>query len=338
MHYVWVGYTIVQQGGQFVPKDMFMESSYSDDGGATWAAGTKVTTTTDNASGTLLLDKPWVTVSPDAAQTLLINFSVGDNTQQHMFAAVSEDHGLSWRPKVQIENGDNNHGHNLGMPVFDPSDTTGNTVYDVFITYTQVEAGASNYVSLVKSVDRGKTWSQPMVVSAADDQVLFEPPSISADKSHHLYVGYTSSAGAAGKGGAKYWDAMVATVDVSGSTPVVARRTRASDDQGGCFQHFHVMTAVDPATGKVFAGWLDNRQGGKGGTWYSVSSDGGATWSANKLVSDATFTFNPDHQNAQLNFLGDYFGFIWDGSKLRIAWSDPRNGSESQVFYAGGAP
>jgi hypothetical protein len=131
---------------------------------------------------------------------------------------------------------------------------------------------------------------------------------------------------------------MVATVDISGASPVVARRVRVSDDQGGCFQHFHVMTAVDPASGKVFAGWLDNRQGGKGGTWYSVSSDGGATWSANKLVSDTPYTFNPDHQNAQLDFLGDYFGFIFDGSKLRISWSDPRNGSDSQVFYAGGMP
>ena len=98
------------------------------------------------------------------------------------------------------------------------------------------------------------------------------------------------------------------------------------------------MTAVDQATGRVFAGWLDNRDGGKGSTWYSVSNDGGATWGANKRVSDTPYTFNPDHQNAQLNFLGDYFGFIFDGSKLRISWSDPRDGTSSQVFYAGGVP
>ena len=36
--------------------------------------------------------------------------------------------------------------------------------------------------------------------------------------------------------------------------------------------------------------------------------------------------------------LHDYFGFIWDGTKLRFAWSDPRNGSSSQVFYVGGTP
>ena len=96
--------------------------------------------------------------------------------------------------------------------------------------------------------------------------------------------------------------------------------------------------AVDPARGKVFAGWLDNRAGGKGSTWFASSSDQGASWGKNQRISDAEYTFNPDHQNAQLNFLGDYFGFVFDGSKLRISWSDSRNGTESQVFYAGGAP
>ncbi len=176
------------------------------------------------------------------------------------------------------------------------------------------------------------------MVSGGGEQVLFEPPSISADKSHHLYIGYTAAPESAGSAGSRYWDAMVATLDVSSASPVVARRARVSDDQSGCFQHFHVMTAVDPASGKVFAGWLDNRNGGKGATWTASSNDQGATWSANKLVSDTPYTFNPDHQNAQLNFLGDYFGFIFDGTKLRISWSDPRDGKSSQVFYAAGAP
>jgi hypothetical protein len=131
---------------------------------------------------------------------------------------------------------------------------------------------------------------------------------------------------------------MVAAVDVSAPTPVVLHRTRVSDDNGNCYQHIHVMTQVDQATGKVFAGFLDNRDGGKGATWYTYSSDQGASWAANKRVSDTEYTFNADHENAQLNFLGDYFGFIWDGSKLRIAWSDPRDGTSSQAFYAGGAP
>ncbi|MCA1827452.1 MAG: hypothetical protein LC689_11020 [Myxococcales bacterium] len=338
MHYVWVGYTIVQQGSSFVPTDMFMESSYSDNGGATWSAGIRATTTVDNDSGALLLDKPWIAVSPDASQTLMLTFSVGDNSQQHMYAVTSFDHGQSWTPKVQIENGSNDYGHNLGMPVFDPSDPAGNTVYEVFVTYQTVEAGPANSISLVKSADKGAHWGPPIAISAPDDQVLFEPPSISADKDHHLYIGYTSAPGSAGSAGSRYWDAMVAVVDISGGTPVVVRRSRVSDDQGDCFQHFHLMTAVDQATGRVFAGWLDNRDGGKGSTWYAVSNDGGGSWSANKRVSDTPYTFNPDHRNAQLNFLGDYFGFLFDGSKLRISWSDPRDGTSSQVFYAGGTP
>jgi len=250
---------------------------------------------------------------------------------------TSTDHGNSWGPKVAIEQGSNDYGHNLGMPVWDPSDASGNTAYVVFVTYQPVEAGPANSITLSKTTDKGAHWGAPFTVSAPDDQVLFEPPSISMDKNHHVFIGYTASPGSAGSAGARYWDAMVATVDVSGN-PVVARRTRVSDDQADCFQHFHVMTQVDQASGKVFAGWLDNRNGGKGGTYYAVSSDQGASWGASKRASDADYTFNPDHQNAQLNFLGDYFGFFWDGAKLRIAWSDPRNGSESQVFYAGGTP
>jgi hypothetical protein len=338
MHYVWVGYTLTTSGGQPAPKDMFMESSFSDDGGATWSHGIQATTTTDNNNGVLLLDKPWIAVSPDASQTLILNFSVGDNSQQHMYAVISTDHGQSWQPKVSLENGDNNHGHNLGMPVFDPADPTGNTVYVVYVTYTQIAAGTSNSITLVKSTDRGAHWSLPLVVSAADDQVLFEPPSIAADRNHHLYVGYVGAAGSAGAAGARFWDSMVATLDTSGSTPVVAHRARASDDQAACFQHIHTMLQVDPVSGRVFAAWLDNRDGGKGGTYYAVSTDNGASFGSSRLVSDQPYIFNPDHQNAQLKFLGDYFGFLFDGTKLRFAWSDPRNGSDSQVFYAGGAP
>ena len=233
------------------------------------------------------------------------------------------------------------------MPVYDPRDTTGNTVYAIYLRYTAIEAGTSNSVQLVKSTDKGHTWSAPITVSAADDLVLFEPPSIAIDRSGHLYVGYTASPGSAGTSGAAYWDAKVATVDVTSATPTVVRQTRANDDfpagqAAGCYQHFHTMLAVDQATGKVFASWLDNRRAtdGKpsGGVYYASSTDQGTSWAANKRVSDADFPFNPDHQTSQLFFLGDYFGFIFDGAKLRFAWSDPRNGKSSQVFYVGGTP
>ena len=281
------------------------------------------------------MDKPWLAVSPDATQTLLASFAIGNNAQQHLFTATSTDHGHTWHAKVQVENGDTGKGHALGMPVFDPADASGNTAYLVYITYSQLNAGAANAIHLVKSTDRGAHWSAPVAVSAADDQILFEPPSIAADASHHLYVGYVGSPAGASP---SLWDALVATVDISGSSPAVAHRVRASDDQAGCFQHIHDMVQVDRATGHVFAGWLDNRQGGLGGTWYSVSTDGGATFGPSKLVSDTAYPFNPDRTNAQREYLGDYFGFLFDGTRLRFAWSDPRNGSDSQIFYAGGAP
>ena len=345
MHYVWVGYTIVTTTSPASVKDMFVESSYSDDAGATWSPGKQATTTTDNAKGTLLLDKPWVAVGPD--QSLILTFSIGDTNQQHMHAVVSTDHGQTWGASVQIETGANDHGYNLGMPVFDPADKTGSTIYETYVAYTQIAAGASNSVKLVKSTDHGKTWSQPVQVSASDDQVLFEPPSIAMDGQHHLYVGYVSAPGTATAATSKFWDAMVASVDASQASPSVTRRVKVNDDQGSCFQHIHCMVTVDQKVvtgvtgGTVYAGFIDDREtAGKGAVWYTGSSDQGTSWSANKRVSDTDFSFNPDHQTAGLLFLGDYFGFVWDASssKLRSAWSDPRNGTSSQVFYAGGTP
>jgi hypothetical protein len=348
MHYVWVGYTIDNSNPNSpTVKDMFMEAAISDDGGATWHAGgstTKVTDTTDNANGTLLLDKPWIAVGPD--QSLIFTFSIGNNNYQDMYARVSTDHGASWgTTSYRITNGDTAHGHNLGMPVFDPNDATGNTIYLVWITYTDIQATNGNSLQIAKSTDHGHTWSQPMTISAGDDQVLFEPPSIAIDGVHkRLYAGYVASPGSAGASGAKYWDAKVAALDISGAAPVVLRQTRVNDDfppgqSTGCFQHIHCMVQTDPATGRVFAGFIDNRRANAmGGVYYTVSTDQAASWAPNKRVSDADFPFNPDHANSQLKFLGDYFGFFFDGTKLRFAWSDPRNGTSSQPFYVGGAP
>ena len=160
---------------------------------------------------------------------------------------------------------------------------------------------------------------------------------VTAGTKRSLRVGVIG-AGVMGSNHARVLAGLPDTTLVGIVDPLPAHRTRASDDQGACFQHFHCMVQVDQSSGKLYAAWLDNRNGGKGGTYYSVSADQGASFSANKRISDQDFTFNPDHQNAQLNFLGDYFGFLFDGTKLRVAWSDPRNGNDAQVIYAGAAP
>ena len=349
MHYAWYGYTRdTSNPQQTVLKDMFVEAAWSDNGGKTWTAtanDTRVTTTADTQSNAKLVDKPWIAAGPDG--TLILTFTLGDDQQQDLFARVSTDHGATWGAQsyaVTNAASDAKSGHNLGMPVFDPRDATGNTVFVAFLRYTQVQASSTNSIQVVKSTDRGHTWSQPVTVSAAGDQVLFDPPSVAIDKAGHLYVGYAAAAGSAGSAGSTFWDAKVATVDVTAATPSATRQTRVNDDfqaaqAAGCFQHFHTMVAVDGATGKVFAAFLDNRRANAaGGVYYSSSTDQGATWAANKRASDSNFTFNPDRATAQKMFLGDYFGFVFDGSRLRFAWSDPRNGTSSQPFYVGGTP
>jgi hypothetical protein len=345
MHATWVGYTLDTSNPQNpVAKNMFIEAAYSDNGGKTWTAG-NVTTGIDTQSDSLQLDKPWIAAGPDG--TLILTFTIGNSSKQHVFARVSTDHGASWGSSsvaMTDPNNDNSYGHSQAMPIFDPRDATGNTVFVAFLRYQQLAAGTQNSIQLIKSADKGKTWSTPVTISRADDQVLFDAPSVAIDKSGHLYVGYVAAPGSAGTPGSTYWDAVVATVDITGTNPAVTRQMRVNDDfpatqNAGCFQHFHTMVAVDQTSGAVYASWLDNRrQGGKGGLYYASSSDNGAHWSANKRVSSADFDFIPDTNSAQFKWLGDYFAILFDSGKLHFAWSDPRNGSSSQAFYATGTP
>ncbi|MBS2025836.1 MAG: exo-alpha-sialidase [Deltaproteobacteria bacterium] len=337
---VWLAYVLQVSGGTATPTNMTIEGSFSDDGGKTWAAGTKITTSADNNNGALQIDKPQIAAGADG--TLAVTFSVSNSGQQHAYATISTDHGASWIGKKALysstELGDNNHGHTLTAPAFDTSDATGNTIYAVYVKYTTAAASNTNTIELVKSTDKGSTWVEQGTVSNSGDQVFFDAPSISIDKSHRLYVGYSAAAAASN---ATFWDANVALVDISGATPTVVRHTRVSDDSGNCFQHFHVTVANDGAS-SVYAGWLDNRDNGKGDAWLAKSGDQAASFGSGSIrVSSTNFEFNPDSNNAQTKTIGDYAGLIYANGKVRMVWGDPRNASSSsgsQIFYGAGAP
>lgn len=333
MHAAWVAYSLNANGNIINPA---VESSYSDDAGATWHASVRITTASDTSNGTLGIDKPSIAVSNDASQKLLVTFALGTGGTQHVYGATSADHGATWHAKVALEASTDANGRDFAAATFDPSDASGKTIYAAYVSYAGNAASSNNSVFLVRSADAGATWSAPFQVTVSGEQVLLDPISIAIDAAHHLFIGYASSPSG---GSPLFWDAMVAALDVTSPTaPVQSHHTRVSDDQGNCFQHFHVQLAVNRANGTVYAAFLDNRSAGKGAAWYAASADTGTTFQANKRVNDTDFDFSGDGQQAGFKFLGDYFGLFFDGANLRIAWSDPRDGTSSQIFYVGGAP
>lgn len=106
---------------------------------------------------------------------------------------------------------------------------------------------------------------------------------------------------------------------------------RINDDLGtGAWQWFGTMSVAP--NGRIDAVWLDTRSdpGGYDSVlYYSCSSDGGLTWSANEALTPA---FDPTVGWPQQQKMGDYFDMCSDDMGADLAYAATFNGEED-VYY-----
>ena len=111
------------------------------------------------------------------------------------------------------------------------------------------------------------------------------------------------------------------------STPV-----RINDDPGqSAYQWFGTMSVAP--NGRIDVIWLDTRDhpgSNISALYYSKSTDGGATWSANERLSDY---FDPHVGWPNQNKMGDYFNMISDNNGAHLAWAATFN-NEEDVYYS----
>lgn len=116
---------------------------------------------------------------------------------------------------------------------------------------------------------------------------------------------------------------------VTWSAPV-----RVNDDPtgNGAWQWFGTMSVAPD--GRIEAVWNDSRAAGVDGTmtalYYSYSTDGGATWSANEQASpvwNSTLGW-PNQQK-----IGDYYHMVSDVNGADLAWSSTLNNGGQDVWY-----
>lgn len=114
---------------------------------------------------------------------------------------------------------------------------------------------------------------------------------------------------------------------ITWSSPV-----RINDDPGfSAWQWFGTMSVAP--NGRIDVVWLDTRD--NPGTYlsalyYSKSTDGGVTWSANQRLSEF---FNPHVGWPNQNKMGDYFDMVSDVNGARLAWAATFN-NEQDVYYS----
>lgn len=137
---------------------------------------------------------------------------------------------------------------------------------------------------------------------------------------------------------------IVGSVDPAGADPLDVRcaistdggqtftSTRVNDDppSSGSYQWFGTMSVAP--NGRIDVVWNDSRETGicnQSRLYYSSSSDGGQTWSANVAMSPQ---FNSHIGWPQQNKIGDYYHMRSDLLGADLAWAATFNG-EQDVYH-----
>jgi hypothetical protein len=135
---------------------------------------------------------------------------------------------------------------------------------------------------------------------------------------------------------------LACSVDPSGTDPMDMMFTRSTDgghnwstpvrinDVQAGWQWFGTMSVAP--NGRIDAIWNDTRNdpgGVDSELYYSYSTDGGVTWSANEALSPP---WDPHIGWPQQNKIGDYYHMISDNVGVNLAYSATFNG-EQDVYY-----
>ena len=250
--------------------------------------------------------------------------------------------GTTWSTPEQVSDGDATQG---SVPV-----NGDNAVYVVFYDFgSNVNSPSDDFVKLDKSTDGGATWGTDVPVANVVEIPSPLPgwgfrtnsfPSIGTfpgASDDDLYVVFASDpAGAADAADVFFTRSMDGGSSWSSPVPL-------NDDGETNAHQFFPWLAVGP-NGVIHVVWYDTRSVDAGPTnaeinlFYTSSSDGGGTWSANERVSAQGFVPNSGDQFGGA-FIGDYNGIAATNPKAHPVWTGYR-GQDQDIFYAavGGVP
>jgi hypothetical protein len=168
-----------------------------------------------------------------------------------------------------------------------------------------------------------------VLASGPADSPVFDDPSVALGADGRTYVGFISGDGANGG----RWDVRVAASLDGGATFLPSVKV---NDDPTCATHFRHQLAVD-GRGALHAIWYDNRY--LDGNVFHASSPAAAPgvplrFGAATFVNTVSFPFSTRRDMS--DWLGDYLGLVAVGSDLYAAWSAPRVGQYTQIWFARG--
>jgi hypothetical protein len=276
--------------------------SKSFDHGKTWT--TPVTMNGDLSYN----DKPTLVISPSGKDVYLTFDDKSDD-----YSVSSHDYGATFSAPIQT-NSDAYEYLSYGGTI-----TSTGAVY--FAQTGEPKSGVGDEpVSLVRSTDGGSTWTRTTIDSSAEPPVCTfkgcygdfysSQATIASDVTGKLVFAYPKST-VDGRPQSLY--VRTSSDGTSWSAPVLVNARGDSNMPA---------IAAGPTAGDFRLMWQDNRNGANAwNTWYSRTTNGGATWSAPFRVSNRDYIFP----------FGDYGGLAVDSAGTNFAiWG------EGDGIYTGG--
>ena len=309
--------------------------TWSDDG-STWTTPSVPVYATENT----LDDKDWFAIDNSPASPyyhrMYMMYAPGANdiVEQH-----STDGGMTWSTRQQISASDTEYTY--------PVVAGDGTVYNFMMLHWG--AGRTGTVQMTRSTNGGVTWSSPSTVATAEQpQSSIRPgdsfrffsilsaavdPADTVFGAQDLYVAWTDNRNFATNG----TDVMYVKSSNSGTNwgPV----TRLSHDPTGIIRDHITPVITVGADSRVHAFWLDRRLDPNNrffDSWYSSSTDGGATWDPDTRVSTQSQDLNVGFPPGSGNAAGDYWGLDVVGNIVYVAWNDTRNGDQQDILVSRG--
>lgn len=299
-----------------------------------------------------IADKPWLEIDTTATSprvnALYISTTQFDtNSNSTIAVSHSTNAGSTWSPAVAVDS-------KQTFPTVDQfSDLAIAKDGTVYVTWLRCSSsgsgcgGTSATVLFSKSTDGGNTWIPPVTVGKVN--LVPNPcgaffgclpnafdrigniPVVAVDNSTAATAGTIYIATYSYNTTTKWMRVQVARSTNGGgiwSTPVVVAPSTAKNDE--FFPWLNVSS-----TGVVGVTWLDRRNDPSNISYQAYaafSTNGGTSFTNAKL---ATVSSNPNNDGFGGNFLGDYTGNSWTGTRLYAGWPDTRTGTASVIEVGG---
>jgi hypothetical protein len=318
--------------------------SRSPDGGLHWSDPVTVKFDQDPNS---FNDKESITADPHDARYVYVVWDrltgSGANFHGPAWLARTTDGGASWEPaRVLFDPGAN--AQTIGNQIVVLPD---GTLVNLFASIQNATAPLVRderlAVSIVRSIDKGATWSSPVTVATiqtvgVSDVKTGVPlrtasllPSIAVDRSSGAL--YTVWQDGRFSGGQRSAIALAKSVDggLSWSDPVAVNRVAQ-------VQAFTPAVAVGPG-GTVAVSYYDFRRDTADPAvlmtsyWRVVSNDGGSTWSESPLAEPFNFLPAPVAEGAGL-FVGDYQGLAASGPRFLSFFAVASPGADPSIVLS----